>query len=112
MESDPHFDIHPDMAELLAAKQAVPQSAEANSWRVSWNEYGARLQRSYPDGMVVEDTAIAVAGTTSRNIALRIYRPRNAPRPSPCVLYVHGGGFVKGSLESGVPLDHRKVSGL
>jgi len=101
MQSDPNFDIHPDMAELVAAKLAVPQSAEANSWRVSWNEYGARLQRPYPDGMVVEDTAFAVAGTTARNIALRIYRPRNAPRPSPCVLYVHGGGFVKGSLESG-----------
>ncbi len=101
MQSDPLFDIHPDMAELVAAKLAVPQSAEANSSRVAWNEYGARLQQPYPSGMVVDDTTFDVAGTTGRKIALRIYRPSNAPQPSPCVLYIHGGGFVKGSLESG-----------
>lgn len=101
MQSEPHFDLHPDMAELVAAKLAVPQSTDANSWRVGWNDYGARLQRPYPDGMVVEDTAFDGTGAAARKIALRIYRPRNAPRPSPCVLYIHGGGFVKGSLDSG-----------
>jgi acetyl esterase len=101
MQNDPLFDIHGDMAELVAAKRAVPQGTDADTLRAGWNQYGARLRRPYPDGMVVEDTAFDVAGATPRKIALRIYRPRNAPQPSPCVLYLHGGGFVKGSLESG-----------
>lgn len=95
------FDLHPDMAELIAAKQAVPQTTDAATLRAAWNGYGAQLQRPYPDGMQVEDTAITVAGPPQRTLALRVYRPRRASRPSPCVLYLHGGGFVKGSLESG-----------
>jgi len=96
-----HFDIHPDMTELLAAKEAVPQGQDGNGLRTAWNDYAARLWRPYPGGMAVEDTAIEVAELPARKIALRIYRPRDVPRPSPCILYFHGGGFVKGSLESG-----------
>ena len=32
-------------------------------------------------------------------IAVRIYTPRDAPRPAPVLVYFHGGGFVIGDLE-------------
>jgi acetyl esterase len=32
---------------------------------------------------------------------VRIYRPAGVADPAPCVLYLHGGAFIKGSLESG-----------
>jgi acetyl esterase len=36
--------------------------------------------------------------STDQGLALRLYRPALAPRPA--VLYLHGGGFVMGDLES------------
>jgi acetyl esterase len=49
----------------------------------------------YPDGVTAETTAIEVAG---RAIPIRIYR---APqKPAAVVVYLHGGGFVVGGLES------------
>lgn len=52
-----------------------------------------------PSGLRVEDHALAVAG---RQIRLRLYRPA-AAMPSagwPCVLYLHGGGWMLGDLDS------------
>ena len=51
--------------------------------------------------MVVADTSFDVAGAVPRKIALRLYRLARASQASPCILYIHGGGFVKGSLDSG-----------
>jgi acetyl esterase len=95
------FDIHPEMAELIEAKQTIPATQDADELRTAWNTYGNHLSRPYPDGMVVEDTAFSVTTPQPHEIALRIYRPRGVAYPSPCVLYLHGGGFVKGSLDSG-----------
>jgi acetyl esterase len=44
----------------------------------------------------VEDRAIQFP---DRNIPIRIYRP-GEQKPSPAVVYFHGGGFFKGSLET------------
>jgi acetyl esterase len=35
-----------------------------------------------------------------REVPIRIYRPPNAPSPSPALVYFHGGGWVVGSLDS------------
>jgi len=96
------FDIHPDMDELLAAKQAVPKSQDPGVLRQGWNAYGARLQRPYPTGMKINDRHFACPGAGKNGmIPVRFYRPANAPTPSPCVVYLHGGAFIKGSLDSG-----------
>jgi acetyl esterase len=34
-------------------------------------------------------------------VPVRIYRPASAPDGAPCVIFIHGGGFIKGSLDSG-----------
>ncbi|MFD2051806.1 alpha/beta hydrolase [Mesorhizobium calcicola] len=48
----------------------------------------------YPDGVAVETSAIA---TPTHDIPIRIYRSAQA---AVTVLYVHGGGFILGGLDS------------
>lgn len=50
-----------------------------------------------PAGMTVEDTAVAVG---DRQVPVRLYRPEGVAAPSPCFLYMHGGGWVFGDLDS------------
>ncbi len=96
------FDIHPDMQELIASKQAVSQTLDPAEMRSDWNAYGARLQRDRPAGMAVRDIAVRCAGAgRDDTIPLRFYRPENATESGACVVYLHGGAFVKGSLDSG-----------
>ena len=95
------FDVHPDMDELIAAKQAVAQTNDPEEMRAAWNGYGAQLARDRPGGMAVRDTAVPRPGPRGGEIPIRIYRPEGAETPGPCVVYLHGGAFVKGSLDSG-----------
>ena len=96
------FDIHPDMAELLAAKAAKPQGFNPAEQRVGHNVYGATMQRAYPSGMSVADRCIACPKAGEEGwINVRVYRPANIGEQAPCVIYLHGGGFVLGSLDSG-----------
>ena len=95
------FDVHPDMAEVIAAKRAIAQSADPEEMRAAWLDYEARLGRDRPGGMVVEDTAVPRPAPAGGEIAIRIYRPEGAQVPGPCVVYLHGGAFIKGSLDTG-----------
>jgi len=49
----------------------------------------------YPQGVTVETSAIA---TPTHDIPIRTYRC--APQPAATVLYIHGGGFILGGLDS------------
>ena len=100
MSVDGGFDIHPDMRDLLDAKQAAKQADDA---RGGWDNYAAAMQRDRPADMIVRDTALpcAIDGLAQAAPA-RIYR--FVDTPSPCVIYIHGGAFHKGSLDSGDPI--------
>ncbi|HEX8047799.1 alpha/beta hydrolase [Rhizobium sp.] len=52
-----------------------------------------QFDRPLPDGMRIEDEMVR------GRIPVRWYRPETV-RTSTCLLYLHGGGFVVGSLES------------
>jgi acetyl esterase/lipase len=41
-------------------------------------------------------------------VPVRVYRPRASTRPSPCLIYLHGGGMVAGSVDG----DHAKTVAL
>ncbi|MCL2428332.1 MAG: alpha/beta hydrolase [Alphaproteobacteria bacterium] len=99
------FDIHPDMRELLDAKEAAQQAEAANDARGSWNNYAAAMQRDYPTEMIVTNTTLpcAVEGV-AQGAPARIYRFADTPVASPCIVYIHGGAFIKGSLDSGDPI--------
>ncbi|MFN0043378.1 MAG: alpha/beta hydrolase [Alphaproteobacteria bacterium] len=110
MNDTPNFDIHPDMAALLSAKQAVNTEAGNSPLRAQWDSYDAALRRPYPSDMSVRDTTLSCTLAfgpgkgTRHEIPARIYRPGSAPASSPIVVYIHGGGFIKGSIESGDPV--------
>jgi acetyl esterase/lipase len=96
------FKIHPDMNELIAAKKALTDASDSSTVRSEWENYGSRLSRPYPPGMKVESLSFE-CGRAGRNgkIDVRVYRPAEAEAThAPCVLFLHGGGFLKGSLDS------------
>jgi acetyl esterase len=97
------FTIHPDMSDLIAAKEALTKTNESGVVRSEWDSYGARLARPYPKDMEVRDMSVACSGAGRNGVVpVRIYRPAEAKDfKAPCVLFLHGGGFIKGSLESG-----------
>ena len=96
------YRIHPDMAELLAAKAAKPRALDLAVQREGHDTYGAALARDYPPGMQVADRVLDCPGAgRGGKVPVRIYRPARAETPAAGVMYVHGGGFVLGSLDSG-----------
>ncbi len=96
------YRVHPDMTKLLAAKAAKPVIGDLAVQREGHDTYGAALAREYPPGMEVEDRTLACPGAGREGqIPVRVYRPAGAETPAACVVYLHGGGFVLGSLESG-----------
>jgi acetyl esterase len=54
---------------------------------------------SMPGGALASVEGLSLAGPAGP-IPARIYRPRDAEAPAPTLVYVHGGGFVMGSLDS------------
>ncbi|TXI08024.1 MAG: alpha/beta hydrolase [Rhizobium sp.] len=68
-------------------------AASINEQRAWYDALCARFDRSLPEGLLTSDEF--VAGT----IPVRRYKPANL-RTTTNLLYLHGGGFVVGSLES------------
>ena len=92
--------IHPDMQVLIEAGKAAGQEGDeddAAAGRRFWTAYTQALGRPYPDDMAVHDDVIP---TADNEVPVRVYRPGGADGPRPCVLYVHGGGFIVGDLDS------------
>jgi acetyl esterase len=95
------YSIHPDMHELVAAKEVLTKTTDVAVLQTEWNNYGAKLSRPYPAGMVVKDEVFACPGAgRDGKVKVRIYRPSTARRGAPCVIFIHGGGFIMGSLDS------------
>jgi acetyl esterase len=95
------FDVHPDMSELILAKEAAAKSAATSGARSAWDAYGASMSRPYPSGMSVSDTSFPSSNDEPIRIPVRIYHPTGVSDQNSCVLYLHGGAFIMGSLDSG-----------
>lgn len=91
------FDIHPELLAMLAGFDAVPQGETIEEKREAWRRFCFETRRPRPDGMTVEDrTFPGPAGA----VPIRVYRPAGAPDPAPTILYIHGGGFMTGDLDT------------
>jgi acetyl esterase len=88
------------MAVLLRAREAaVPPAAGASVAEVRsfWSRYTAATHCPPPAGMDVSDVAVAGPG---EDVPVRLYRPAGAEPTPGVILYMHGGGFVLGGLDS------------
>lgn len=77
----------------------LPADDSLSEMRVAYDALCRYFTPALPDGLQVEDHVLPVAG---RHIPLRLYRPAAAMPPDgwPCVLYLHGGGWMLGGLDS------------
>ena len=90
--------LHPDMQILLDARhRAGPMGDTTSEQRTFWTAYTKHLNRPAPDDMQVNDVSIT---TPDANIAVRLYRPGRCLGLAPIIVYLHGGGFMLGDLDS------------
>jgi acetyl esterase len=91
----------PGIPEFIAAVRTrmadYPQSRDPDARRRRFEAYAARFDLPAPDGVIVRD---AYAAATGRELPLRLFRPLGRDAPLPTLLYLHGGGFVTGSITS------------
>lgn len=91
--------IDPQLAPFIAKlEEAWPEPAlslPVDVWRERVERLSAAARAPYPDGLDVETRIIE----GPRPVRVRIYRPR-AAQPLPALVYMHGGGWVIGSVDS------------
>lgn len=92
---------HPDMAVLIEAQKVAYGGTTVEEQRKAWSAYTKKLAPPRPAGLHVRDVAIPVPG---HEVPVRIYRPSDVTGALPCILYMHGGGFMKGDLDSSDPI--------
>jgi acetyl esterase len=90
MTIDP--ELLPFIQNLDRAWPVSPLTLGAQAWRARVEELSAAARGPYPPGLQVEDRII----DAPRPVTVRIYRPA-ASGPLPCLMYMHGGGWVVGS---------------
>ncbi|MWB78670.1 alpha/beta hydrolase fold domain-containing protein [Pseudooceanicola sp. 216_PA32_1] len=89
--------MHPDMQALIDARRPAPPNQTVAQQRENWNAYSGRLNRPAPDTLEITDRTVPGKG---HDVPVRIYRPRAAQGLTGCMIYVHGGGFILGDLDS------------
>ena len=91
------FDLHPEMRLLTEAAAAQPPASGIAEMRANWARYTAVTNRPPPPDMETHDRTIPA---TAMAVPVRVYRPAGVGDRAPTLLYFHGGGFMKGDLDS------------
>lgn len=93
--------LDPELVPALEALPAVDSAAWDNlpALRDEGAREFARMRADIPDlsGMIKEDRAVP-GPEGALEVPIRIYRPAAARTALPCLLFIHGGGMVVGSL--------------
>lgn len=88
--------LHPDMAELVRLEKEWPPNLTLEQERLEWRKFCLANNRPCPRSIEVENLAIGDAG---HRVPVRFYRP-HPDRPAPCFVYIHGGGWILGDLDT------------
>jgi acetyl esterase len=88
--------MHPELKDFIARLETVPETDSIDEQRRVWREFCIKNNHPRPAGMSVSDQLLDLPG---REIPLRWYRPE-LDQPHPCVIYLHGGGWVLGDLDT------------
>lgn len=91
--------VHPDMDCLAKARAPAGMFGDSiEEQRKAWTYYSDNLNQPPPADMQVWEEEVAAA---EHNVPVRLYRPAGAPADgAPGLVYIHGGGFMKGDLDS------------
>jgi acetyl esterase len=90
--------MHPDMRFLMRAREvAGAPGTTVAEYRRFWNAYAAATATPAPADMAIHDRVLS---TKPHPVPVRVYRPAGPPGSRPGLLYMHGGGFMLGDLES------------
>ncbi|MCC7281749.1 MAG: alpha/beta hydrolase [Acetobacteraceae bacterium] len=89
--------IHPDMAPILDARRFVTPATNAAEKRRNWTAYTQALAVPVPASIRTHDRLVTTPG---HQVPVRVYQPAGAPGLLPGVIYLHGGGFMMGDLDS------------
>lgn len=91
--------------ELVSWSSALPDLdfADYEAVRAAESRYGPSRQYEPPAPIVTRDLAIA-GPEGPPDVPLRVYTPSGGGGPLPGLLYMHGGGFVVGSVEQVHPV--------
>ena len=90
--------LHPEMQILIAARDAAgPKGETPQEQRRFWFAYSRSLNEPHPADMEVWDEVVE---TAEHNVPVRLYRPAGLSGPAPAIMYMHGGGFMLGDLDS------------
>ncbi|MFO1088497.1 MAG: alpha/beta hydrolase [Hyphomicrobiales bacterium] len=97
MSAAPTGPTDPGILQFLAESAAAyPDDAVSHSMADQRGFYDAlcrHFRKARPAGIVVEDRSVG-------SVPIRHYAPPQATSDTPCLLYLHGGGFVVGGLDS------------
>jgi acetyl esterase len=91
--------IHPDMRVLQEAQKGAYGGTSIEDVRKAWSVYTSSLAAPRPPSLSVHDRQIPVPG---HPVPVRVYR--HAQPTAACAIYMHGGGFMKGDLDSSDPI--------
>lgn len=90
-------ELHPDMQVLIDAGEPSEKGESVAEQRNKWTRYTQKLAQPSPDCLNVYDLEIP---TKHREVAVRVYSNKSNDHTPGCILYMHGGGFMLGDLDS------------
>jgi acetyl esterase len=82
---------------VAKAFPALPADADPLAIRRQFQNVAREFAAPRPAGVDVEDMVLPLDG---RALRTRVYRPVEARKPLPLVVYLHGGGWVVGDLDT------------
>jgi acetyl esterase len=92
------MNLDPELAATVDFLPKLPMGTPEES-RAALREMLAQYPRPpLPDGVTTVDRT--VPGVDGNEIPVRVYSPTRDGAPVPAVLYIHGGGFVVGDLDT------------
>ena len=89
--------MNPEMQVLLDMQKRLYLGPNLDEERRAWRAYADATALPRPRGLRVTEHQIP---TVAGRVRSWIYRPELRPGPMPTIVYLHGGGFVKGDPES------------
>ena len=90
-------EIHPDMKPLLAARVLMAPAKTPAEKRANWTRYTSAIAIPRPAHIRAEDRTIP---TPDHAVPVRVYRREGQAAGAPVLVYLHGGGFMLGDLDS------------